>query len=153
MPSTLGEILHAAGIAPAPQHSGPTWRQFLTAQAHGIIVADFLHLNTISLKRLYALIFIEHGTRRVHLADVTAHPTAAWTVQQARNLAMAQGHRVDSLRFLLRDRDSKYTRSVDAVFEADNVKILLSPPRAPKANATCERAVGHPAAASSSIGP
>ncbi|MFC9670024.1 integrase core domain-containing protein [Streptomyces sp. NPDC056949] len=139
-PSTVWEILHEAGIDPAPQRSGPTWRQFLTAQAHGIIAADFL--DTISLKRLYALILIEHGTRRVHLAGVTVHPTAAWTVQQARNLAMAQGHRLESLRFLLRDRDSKYTRSFDAVLEANDVDILLSPPQAPKANAICERVVG-----------
>ncbi|WP_405475874.1 integrase core domain-containing protein [Streptomyces sp. NBC_00009] len=141
-PSTLWEILHAAGINPAPQRSGPTWRQFLTAQAHGTIAADFLHLDTISLKRLYALIFIEHSTRRVHLAGVTAHPTTARTVQQARNPAMTQGRRLDSLRFLPRDRDSKYTRTFDAVFEADNVEILLSPPQAPKANAICERVVG-----------
>jgi transposase InsO family protein len=141
-PSTVWEVLHAAGIDPAPQRSGPSWRQFLTAQAHGIIAADFLHLDTVSLKRLYALIFIEHGTRRVHLAGVTAHPTARWTTQQARNLAMTLGYRMDSLRFLLRDRDGKYTRSFDAVFEAEEVEILLSPPRAPKANAICERVVG-----------
>ncbi|WP_406102838.1 helix-turn-helix domain-containing protein [Streptomyces sp. NBC_01003] len=76
-PSTVWEILHAAGIDPATQRSGPTWRQFLTAQAHGIIAGDFLHLDTISLKRLYTLTFIEHRTRRVHLAGVTAHPTTA----------------------------------------------------------------------------
>ncbi|MGW3691516.1 integrase core domain-containing protein [Streptomyces sp. NPDC005125] len=141
-PSTVWEILHTAGIDLAPQRSGPTWRQFLTARAHGIIAADFLHLDTVSLNRLYALVFIEHGTRRLHLAGVTAHPTAQWTTQQARNLAMTLGRRMDSLRFLLRDRDTKYTRSFDVVFEADDVEILLSPPRAPRANAICERAVG-----------
>ncbi|MGW2770633.1 integrase core domain-containing protein [Streptomyces sp. NPDC001275] len=141
-PSTVWKILQAAGIGPAPQRSGPTWRQFLTAQAHGIIAADFLHIDTVSLKRLYALVFIEHGTRRVHLAGVTAHPAAAWTVQQARNLAMTLGHRMDSLRFLLRDRDSKYTRSFDDVFEDNDLEVLLSPPRAPRANAICERVVG-----------
>ncbi|MFE4960507.1 integrase core domain-containing protein [Streptomyces sp. NPDC056653] len=140
--STVWEILRAAGIDPAPQRSGPPWREFLTAQAHGILAADFLHLDTISLKRLYALVFIEHDTRRIHLAGVTAHPTAQWTVQQARNLAMALDRRMDSLRFLLRDRDSRYTSAFDAVFEAEDVEVLLSPPRAPKANAICERAVG-----------
>ncbi|MGY0065029.1 integrase core domain-containing protein [Streptomyces sp. LZ34] len=139
---TVWEILHAAGIDPAPQRSGPTWREFLTAQAHGILAADFLHIDTIALKRLYALALIEHGTRRVHLAGVTAHPTVPWTVQQARNLTMTLGCRMVSLRFLLRDQDSKYTNAFDAVFQADDMEILLSPPRAPKANAVCERAVG-----------
>ncbi|MFF3878687.1 helix-turn-helix domain-containing protein, partial [Streptomyces sp. NPDC001978] len=126
-PSTVWEILHAAGIDPAPQRSGPTWREFLTAQAHGILAAGFLHIDTISLKRLYAPVFIEHGTRRVHLAGVTAHPTVRWTVQQARNLTMTLGCRTDFLRFLLRDRDNKYTAAFDAVFQADDVEILLSP--------------------------
>lgn len=141
-PSTVWEILHAAGIDPAPQRSGPTWHQFLTAQAHGIIAADFLRIDTIFLKRLHALVFIEHGTRRLHLADVTAHPTAAWTAQQARNLAMTLECRMHLMRFLIRDRDSKYIRSFDAIFEAVGVDTLLSPPRAPRANAICERVVG-----------
>lgn len=139
-PSTLWHLLQDAGIDPAPQRSGPTWCQFLKAQAHGILAADFLHLDTVSLQRLYALVFIEHGTRRVHLAGVTAHPTAQWTAQQARNRTMTLGCRMDSLRFLLRDRDrdTKYTRTFDAVFKADDVEILLGPPRAPRANAICE---------------
>ncbi|MFE2321640.1 integrase core domain-containing protein, partial [Streptomyces sp. NPDC059441] len=136
------EILHAAGIAPAPQRSGPTWRQFLTAEAHGITAADFLHLDTVSLGRLYALVLIEHRTRHVHLPGVTTHPSAAGTVQQTRNLAMTQECRMDSLRSLLRDRDSNYTRSFDAAFETEDVEIQLSPPRAPRANAICERVVG-----------
>ncbi|MGW6480469.1 integrase core domain-containing protein [Streptomyces sp. NPDC055059] len=141
-PSTVWEVLHASGIETAPQRAGPTWHQFLTAQARGILAADFLHLDTVTLKRLYALVFIEHGTRRVHLAGITPHPTAQWTVQQARNLTMTLGYRMDSLRYLIRDRDSKYTRSFDAIFEADGVEVLLSPPRAPRANAICERVVG-----------
>ncbi|MGO4419166.1 integrase core domain-containing protein, partial [Streptomyces sp. MCAF7] len=82
------------------------------------------------------------GKHSVHLAGVTERPTTQWTVQQARNLTMMLGCRMDSLRFLLRDRDSKYTSAFDAVFQADDMEILLSPPRAPKANAICERAVG-----------
>ena len=79
-PSTVWEILRAAGIDPAPRRSGPTWRQFLAAQAAGIVAVDFLHVDTVLLKRLYVLVFIEHGTRRIHLGGVTANPTGEWTV-------------------------------------------------------------------------
>ncbi|MEO3876585.1 helix-turn-helix domain-containing protein [Nonomuraea sp. B12E4] len=98
--STVWEILHAAGIDPAPRRAGPTWRQYLTAHAHAIIACDFLVVETVLLKRLYVLVFIEHGTRKLHLAGVTAHPTGAWTVQQARNLAMDLADRVAGLRDL-----------------------------------------------------
>src|SRR6266446_10812180 len=83
--STVWQILHDAGIGPAPRRMGPTWKQFLTAQARGILAADFVHVDTVLLRRLYALIVIEHGTRRVHLAGVTANPDGAWTAQAARN--------------------------------------------------------------------
>jgi putative transposase len=85
------EILRAAGIEPAPRRAGPTWREFLAAQAHAIIACDFLVVETVLLQRLYVLVFIEHGARRLHLAGVTAHPTGAWAVQQAHNLAMDLG--------------------------------------------------------------
>jgi hypothetical protein len=85
-PSTVWEILHTAGIDPTPRRSGPGWRQFLRAQAAGIVAADFLHLNTVLLKGIYVLVFIEHGTRRMHIGGVTANPTGEWAVQQARNL-------------------------------------------------------------------
>ena len=78
-PSTVWEMLRAAGIDPAPRRSGPTWRQFLAAQAAGILAVDFLHVDTMLLKRLYVLVFIEHGTRRMHLGGITAHPTGDWT--------------------------------------------------------------------------
>jgi putative transposase len=87
-PSTVWEILHTAGIGPAPRRSGPTWRQFLSAQAHGIIACDFFTVDTVTLRRLYVLVFIEHGTRRLHVAGITANPTGTWVAQQARNLAM-----------------------------------------------------------------
>jgi hypothetical protein len=85
------EILHAAGIDPAPRRAGPTWRRFLTAQAHAIIACDLLVVETALLRRLYVLVFIEHGTRRLHLGGVMPHPTGAWAVQQARNLLMDLG--------------------------------------------------------------
>ncbi|MFF1569318.1 integrase core domain-containing protein [Streptomyces sp. NPDC058293] len=140
--STVWQILAAAGIGPAPRCSGPTWRQFLTVQADGIIACDFLHIDLVDLRRVYALVFIEHRTRRLHVAGVTAHPTAQWTVQQARNLAAKLDVRVESLRFLVRDRDAKYTESFDAVFEAEGVEIVRTAPRAPRMNAHCERIIG-----------
>ncbi|MFF7394222.1 integrase core domain-containing protein [Streptomyces scabiei] len=140
--STVWEILHAAGIDPAPRRSGPTWREFLTAQAEGIIAADFFHIDTVLGRRLYALAFFEHGTRRLHITGVTAHPTREWTVQQARNLAADLGVRMESLRFLLRDRDGKYGDAFDAVFEAEKLDVIKSAPRAPRINAHCERVIG-----------
>ncbi|MEU1802788.1 integrase core domain-containing protein [Streptomyces sp. NPDC019937] len=140
--STVWQILHTAGIDPAPRHTGPTWREFLTAQATGLIACDFLHIDTVSPQRLYALVFLEHRARRPHIAGVTAHPTGPWTVQQARNLAVELGVRVDPLRFLLRDRDTKYTEPFDAVFAADDIQVVRTAPRAPRMNAHCERVIG-----------
>ncbi len=141
-PSTVWQILHAAGVDPAPRRTGPGWREFLTAQAEGIVAADFFHIDTITGRRLYALAFLKHGTRKLHITGVTAHPTAQWAVQQARDLTADLGSRVESLRFVLRDRDSKYTDAFDAVFEAEGMDVLLSAPRAPRMNAHCERVIG-----------
>ena len=93
--STIWKILHSAGIDPAPRRSGPTWTQFLTAQAQAILAVDFAHIDTVFLRRLYTLIFIEHGTRRVHVAGITARPTGLWVTQQTRNLLMDLGHRAE----------------------------------------------------------
>jgi putative transposase len=141
-PSTVYEILRAAGIDPAPRRTGPTWRQFLHAQAAGILAVDFLHADTVLLKRLYVLVFIEHGTRRMHLGGVTASPTGEWTVQQARNLAISLGERLQDLKFVIRDRGSNFTQSFDAVFQANGTRILRTAVQAPRMNATCERLVG-----------
>jgi putative transposase len=140
--STVWQILHGAGIDPAPRRTGSTWKQFLTAQARGILAADFVHLDTVLLRRIYALILIEHGTRRVHLAGITANPDAAWTTQAARNFLMDLGSRAEHIKFLIRDRAGQFTDSFDAVFTAAGVRILPSPPQAPRANAVCERIIG-----------
>ena len=140
--STVWQILHDAGIGPAPRRTGPTWKQFLTAQARGILAADFVHVDTVLLRRIYALILIEHGTRRVLLAGVTANPDGAWTAQAARNFLMDLGQRATSVKFLIRDRAGQFTGSFDAVFQAEGIRILASPPQAPRANAICERIIG-----------
>jgi putative transposase len=136
------QILHAAGIDPAPRRPGPTWRQFLHSQAAGIVAVDFLHVDTVLLKRLYVLVFIEHGTRRVHLGGVKADPAGEWTVQQARNLVLALDRRSGDIRFLIRDRGPDFTSSFDAVFQATGARILLSAVRVPRMNAICERPAG-----------
>jgi putative transposase len=121
--STVWEILRAAGIDPAPRRAGPKWRQFLAAQAHAVIACDFLVVETVLLKRLHVLVFIEHGTRRLHLAGVTARPTAAWAVQQARNLAMDLDDRLGTMRFLIHDRDPVFTTAFGEVFKSEGLRI------------------------------
>jgi putative transposase len=140
--STVWEILKRAGINPAPQRSGPTWAQFPSAQAHRIIACDFLHVDTVLLRRLYVLIFIEHGTRKLHIVGVTANPTGSWVAPQARNLTVDLGISIDALRFLIRDGDTKYTAAFDEVFDTEGIQVIKTLPRAPQANAICERVVG-----------
>ncbi len=140
--STVWQILHNAGIDPAPRRTGPTWKLFLTAQARGILAVDFVHVDTVFLRRIYALIVIEHGSRRVHLAGITANPDGAWTAQAARNFLMDLGQRSASAKFLIRDRAGQFTGSFDAVFRAEGIRILVCPPQAPRANAICERIIG-----------
>jgi putative transposase len=141
-PSTVWQILHAAGIDPAPRHTGPTWRQFLHAQAAGILAVDSLHADTVLLKRIYVLVFIEHSTRRMHTGGVTASPTGEWTVQQARNPALSSGERFEGIKFLVRDRGPNFTASFDAVFQAAGTRILRTAVQAPRMNAICERLAG-----------
>ena len=137
--TTVRTILLRHGMNPAPRRAGPTWAEFLRSQAAGILATDFFTVETISLKTLYVLFFIELSSRRVHLAGVTAHPDSAWVTQQARNLAIEE--RLSGVRFLLRDRDAKYSGPFDAVLRAEGVRIIRTPIRAPRANAFAERFV------------
>jgi putative transposase len=137
--SSVRRILRRHRLDPAPRRGGPTWTQFLCAQAGGLLATDFFTVDTVGLTRLYVLFIIDVEQRIVHLAGITAHPTGAWITQQARNLLMDLDHRVHRFRFLVRDRDTKFTSAFDAVFTAVGVQVVKIPPRAPKANAYAER--------------
>jgi transposase InsO family protein len=132
-------VLHRCGLPPAPRRDGPSWKEFLAQQAAGIVACDFFCVETLWLKTLYVFFFIEVSTRRVHLAGVTSHPGSAWVTQQARNLAM-EDH-FTRTQFLIRDRDAKYSRSFDEVFRSEDVRVIRTPIRSPKANAFAERFV------------
>jgi transposase InsO family protein len=139
--TTVRELLKKAGLGPAGKRAGLSWRAFLRAQAHSILAVDFFTVETISLQRLYALFFIELDSRRVHLAGCTTNPSGEWVTQQARQLAWGLAERSTPVRFLIRDRDSKFTRDFDIVFRSDGIEIVRTPVRAPKANAIAERFV------------
>jgi putative transposase len=144
--STVWTILHRAGVDPAAKRSALSWRQFVRAQARGVLALDFFTVDTVFLQRLYVLFVLEVASRRVHLLGVTPHPVGEWVAQQARNLLMALEDRVGQLRFLVRDRDTKFTAAFDAVFagglRAEGIRVLRTPARAPQANAYAERWVG-----------
>jgi putative transposase len=137
--TSVRRILRRHRLGPAPRRRGPSWKAFLRAQAGGTLACDFFTFETVRLTRLYVLFFVELDRRRVHLAGVTAHPTGAWVTQAARNLLMDLDEHVGRFRFLVRDRDTKFTSPFDAVFTAAGVETLKIPPRAPQANAYAER--------------
>ncbi len=137
--TTVRTILLRHGLDPAPRRAGPTWTEFLRSQAAGILATDFFTVETIRLKTLYVLFFIELQTRRVHVVGITAHPDSAWVTQQARNLAIDE--RLGDIRFLVRDRDAKFSGPFDEVLRTEGVRVIRTPIRAPRANAFAERFV------------
>jgi putative transposase len=139
--SMVRNLLRQAGLGPAGERAGLSWRQFLRTQAQSMLAVDFFTVETVSLRRLYVLFYIELGSRRVHLAGCTPNPDSAWVTQQARQLACTLAEQATPVRFLIRDRDSKFTRDFDTVFRSEGVEIIRTPIRSPKANAIAERFV------------
>jgi putative transposase len=138
-PSTVGRLLASAGLEPAPRRGGTSWSVFLRRQAASMLACDFFTVETLALRRFYVLFFIELESRRVHLAGWTTNPTGAWVTQQARNLSFTGVF--ERVRFLIRDRDSKFTVSFDEVFRSEGIRVVPTPVRAPQANAHAERFV------------
>jgi len=141
-PSSVWAILRRHGVDPLPGRTGPTWAEFLKSQASSMLACDFFTVDTVMLRRLYVLFFIELDTRRVYVTGIAASPTGAWVVQQARNLTMLLADRAQPVRFLVRDRDAKFTASFDEVFRSEQIRIIRRPIRAPRANAFADRFVG-----------
>jgi putative transposase len=142
VPSSVWAILRSHNIDPSPQRTEPSWKEFLQSQASSALACDFFTVDTVLLKRLYVLFFIELDTRRVYVMGVTAHPIGSWVAQQARNLSVTLANRAHSVKYLIRDRDTKFTSSFDEVFRSEDIGIIRTPTRAPRANAFAERFVG-----------
>ena len=141
-PASVWNILKRHGLDPSPERSGPTWGEFLRTQATTMLACDFFTVDTVLLRRLYVLFFIELDTRAVFVTGVTAHPTGAWVVQQARNLSDDLAQRARPVKFLIRDRDTKFTINFDEVLRSEGIRTIRTPIRAPRANAFAERFVG-----------
>jgi putative transposase len=139
---TVWTILNDAGIEPAPRRLEQSWAEFLRAQAASILECDFLTVDTLFLKCFYVLFFIELATRRVRIAGITTNPGGGWVTQQARNLLMQLDDEGICPQFVVRDRDSKFTREFDEVFRSEGIHLIKAPVRAPKARAHAERWVG-----------
>src|SRR5262249_38890383 len=140
-PTTVRNWLRTAGIGPVGTRRGMPWREFVRIHRDHLLAVDFFTVETIWLQRLYVLFFIELGSRRVHFAGCTPTPTAAWVTQQARQLTWTIVDRPEPFRFLIRDRDQKFTERFDEVFRTEGIEIVRIPYRAPQANGVAERFV------------
>ena len=139
--TSVRNVLGRHRLRPAPRTTGPSWSQFLRAQAAGVLACDFFHVGTVTLRRLYVLVFIDLERRKVFLAGVTAHPVGAWVTQQARNLAATLEDQGRAVRFLVRDRDAKFVGPFDEVMRSTGARVIRTPVRSPRANAFAERFV------------
>jgi putative transposase len=149
--TTIRKILREAGFGPAGKRGGLSWREFIRGQAASMLACDFFTVDTVFSTRLYVLFFIDIATRRVYLAGATANPNARWVAQQARQLAWSLAERASPPRFLIHDRDSKFTGAFDEVFRSEGLEIVKTPIRAPRANAHAERSSAR-SGANASIG-
>jgi len=136
--ASVRRVLRRRGLGPVPR-GGPTWAEFLRSQAHSVLATDFFTVDTVSLKQLYVLFVIELSTRQVYLLGVTDHPNGAFVTQVARNLVCELAERGRFIKFLIRDRDTKFTASFDEVFRTEGIRVIKTPVRSPRANAYAER--------------
>jgi len=139
--TTVKKVLLGAGLDPAPRRDGPSWSEFLRSQAEGILACDFFTVETAFLKTLYVLFFIEVGSRRLHITAATPNPNGTLVTQQARNLCFELDERDEPVRFLIRDRDSKFCGPFDEVLRSEGIRVIRTPIRSPQANAFAERFV------------
>jgi transposase len=139
--STVWEILKTAGVDPAPRRTTVTWADFLRSQAEAILAIDFIEIVTLTGQRQYILAVVHHANRRVWIVGTTAHPTHAWVTQAIRNLLMDLGDTgyFARVRFLIRDRDSKYPALIDKVLGSAGIATVLTGVRMPRMNAIMER--------------
>src|SRR5205814_9676947 len=133
--SSVRNILVAAGLPPAPRRDAQFWRSFLRAHGESILACDLFTVDTIWLRRLYVLAFISIGSRRIEYFAITSKPDTGWMLQQARKLLIELDDHDRQLRFLIHDRDAKFPPAFDALLERDGIKVILTPGKAPNANA------------------